>query len=1073
VKTLTSYFRFISGTAGALALGLCAFAPRSAHAGLPAGFGFTDIATGLTQPMSFAYAPDGRIFVAERAGIVKIIKPGGGVATFLDMRAQVNAAWGRGILSIVLDPNFATNKRFYMLYHEELTPADPDQGGSARWRVVRLTPQAGNPDAADLASMVTLATDLETTAYKSDPHSGGDLDFDLNGNLLATFGDGATPSALDPEATKSYDYTKLNGKMIRIDPNTGNGVAANPYYDAANPGSNRSKMLARGLRQPFRFTVDRATGTIYEGDVGWDTWEELNVIQTSGWTLPRDVDYGWPCYEGGNASSQQQPIYFGDGRTSGTCNTVASEGTRAAVYAYTHSGRGAAIIMGKAYRGTTYPAGYQGKVFWADHNRDEVWTYSPGGGVTMFGTGGGYGSVVDFEQAPDGNLAYLSYNEGRLREIVYLAANHAPVAGGSATYQAGTSYAYAFSSAGSSDSDGDPLTYAWAFGDGTTGSGASVTHTYAFGSYDAVLTVSDGRGGTATKALHVDAGNRPPVVSFLSPADNSKYAVGDVVQFQIQATDADEGTLAGDRVTWQAILHHEDHTHADQEVPGLTGQFTATFPELVDTWYEIKAVAKDHNGGVTAKSLTVLPRKVDVSFVSTPTGAGFTVDGTARTAPYTQSFIVGSVHTALANTALGTQAFLSWTANGATTTDRNLSFTVPGAAATLSMAYGTAPYAQVYVRGTNNAWATNLKMATSGGNQWSAQATFGSTASERFKFDINGDWTLNFGDNAPADGIADQGGADILITQGAGNYAIAFDGNTKRYSVTKGSAAQDPVARAGADIAVAAAGGTIQLDGSASSDADGTIAAYLWTQIAGPALALSSATAAKPAVTVPAAAADQAYAFELKVTDNDGRTGKDTVAVKQSVSTWKRTVIFMYGQTVTGQDMFLRGGLDHTYANTNLGRSCATTNFQCAMPIRHLNLRNATTAPWKQNDNYLDWYGTEAGQSTAAPGSPADWTTDYWPPEWGPKKTVAVDGHGEEPLNHWGQHYWMLDVEMDCSKTVNGWFEVKSFISNGPGWEPNLAQPGAPYVSGNHFGKCGEINMFKRGSNVWEHSALP
>ena len=1056
---------------------LAACLPQSARAALPAQFGFTTIAQGFTQPMAFAYAPDGRIFVAERAGVIKIVKPGGAIVTFLDMRGQINAAWGRGILSIALDPNFTANKRVYMTYHEELTPNDPDQGGSARWRVVRLTPQAGNPDAADLNSLVTLATDLETTAYKQDPHSGGDLDFDLNGNLLATFGDGATPSALDPEATKSYDFTKLNGKMIRIDPNTGNGIPANPFYETANPGSIKSKVLARGFRQPFRFTVDRSNGTIYEGDVGWDTWEELNIIPTAWTNLLRDANMGWPCYEGGSGTPTQQPLYFSDNRTSGTCNTVAGEGSHASAYAYTHSGQGAAIIMGQAYRGSSYPAGYLGKVFWADHNRDQVWMYSPGGGVTQFGTTGGYGSVVDFETAPDGNLAYLSYNEGRLREITYLATNHAPVAGGSATYQAGTSYAYAFSSAGSSDADSDPLTFTWAYGDGTSATGASVTHTYAFGSYDAQLSVTDGRGGVATKAFHIDAGNRQPSVTFLSPLNNSKYAVGDQVTFQIQASDPDEGTLGADRVSWQVVLHHEEHTHSDQEVAGLSGSFTATFPELVDTWYEVKATGRDHNGGIGITSLTVLPKKADLTFVSNPSGAGVAVDGTARMTPYTQAFIVGSAHSALADATAAAggagYAFQTWTSNGAFTTDRNLTFTVPAAAATLSIAYGVPAFPQVYLRGTNNAWAPNLKMTSTGANQWAASATFGSTVDERFKFDINGDWAQNYGDIAPANGIADLAGADIKISQGAGAYSITFDGNNKSYTVTKGVTAQDPVARAGADIAVAAAGSTVQLVGSTSSDADGTIAAYLWVQISGSSLTLSSPTAANASAAIPASTADATYGFELKVTDNDNRTAKDTVLVKQTGnSTWKRTVIFIFGQTATGQDMFMRGGIDHAYANANLGRTCANTNFQCSMPIRHLNLRNATTAPWKANDNYLDWYGTEAGQSANAVGSPADWTTDFWPPEWGAKKTVAADGHGEEPLNHWGQHYWMLDVEMDCSKSVNGWFEVKSFISGGPGWEPNLAQPGTPYTSGNHFAKCGEINMFKRGTNTWEHSAF-
>ncbi|MBW2734889.1 MAG: alpha-amylase, partial [Deltaproteobacteria bacterium] len=136
---------------------------------------------------------------------------------------------------------------------------------------------------------------------------------------------------------------------------------------------------------------------------------------------------------------------------------------------------------------------------------------------------------------------------------------------------------------------------------------------------------------------------------------------------------------------------------------------------------------------------------------------------------------------------------------------------------------------------------------------------------------------------------------------------------------------------------------------------------------------------------------------------------------------------------------------------------------------------NATTNPWKVGDTYLDWYGKEAGQSgwsngSHAEGTPADWTTNRWPSSWGPMRTVLQDGYGYEPLNAEGMHYWMLDVDMDCSKghvTAGGtaWFELKTFISGGPGWEPDVVQAGAPYRSGNHFAKCGMVNVFRRGSN--------
>ncbi len=174
----------------------------------------------------------------------------------------------------------------------------------------------------------------------------------------------------------------------------------------------------------------------------------------------------------------------------------------------------------------------------------------------------------------------------------------------------------------------------------------------------------------------------------------------------------------------------------------------------------------------------------------------------------------------------------------------------------------------------------------------------------------------------------------------------------------------------------------------------------------------------------------------------------------------KRTVIFIEAQTSSGQDMFVRGGLDHAYAANNLNLGCNSTNYVCAMPITHNNSLNVTTGPWKIADDFLDWYGLEQGQNTQAEGTAMDWTTNNWPAAWGAKRTVANDGYGEEPLNTWGPHHWMLDVQMDCSKTVSGWFELKAFVKNGQGWESNIQQANTPYASNNHFAQCGKINRF-------------
>ena len=174
---------------------------------------------------------------------------------------------------------------------------------------------------------------------------------------------------------------------------------------------------------------------------------------------------------------------------------------------------------------------------------------------------------------------------------------------------------------------------------------------------------------------------------------------------------------------------------------------------------------------------------------------------------------------------------------------------------------------------------------------------------------------------------------------------------------------------------------------------------------------------------------------------------------------YERTVIFIEQQTSVGQDMFIRGGLDHAFA-ASLGKNCTASNYECAIRIKHRNFLNATTAPWKANDNYLDWYGLENGQDSGARGTALDWTIDNWPSSWGQIRRVMTDGFGQESLNIWGANQWMLDVDMACDDTFNGWFEIKAFVKNGQGWESDIAQANAPYASNNHFAQCGKVNRF-------------
>ncbi len=152
-----------------------------------------------------------------------------------------------------------------------------------------------------------------------------------------------------------------------------------------------------------------------------------------------------------------------------------------------------------------------------------------------------------------------------------------------------------------------------------------------------------------------------------------------------------------------------------------------------------------------------------------------------------------------------------------------------------------------------------------------------------------------------------------------------------------------------------------------------------------------------------------------------------------------RTVIFMQKQTVSGQDIFVKGGHD-----AGLVPSVYPSMSE---PITYLNTKNTTTAAIKANDSSLDW-GTE---------SALDWTTDIWPASWGTKRTYAVDGYGEDPENKWGQHWWKFDVNMQGAK--GDWYEFKAFMrQNGvESWETDISQSGTPYSTINHWGKKGYI----------------
>jgi len=264
-------------------------------------------------------------------------------------------------------------------------------------------------------------------------HTIGTVAFGRDGALFVGAGDGANFNVVDHRALRSLMLDSLAGKILRIDPATGDGLPDNPYFDSACPSCNRSKVWARGLRNPFRFAIDPLTGEPVIGDVGWNTWEEVN--------RGRGANFGWPCYEGGPlagleggvTASLVQGDYAAHETTGTACAQLYAAGVdsvRASIFAYSHAGDGfggagaAAVNAGAFYAGDSYPAEFANALFLLDYSRRWIRTlaFDEAGTATVgnFGRESEAG-MVQIVNGPDSNLYVVVFagTSSEVRRIRY------------------------------------------------------------------------------------------------------------------------------------------------------------------------------------------------------------------------------------------------------------------------------------------------------------------------------------------------------------------------------------------------------------------------------------------------------------------------------------------------------------------------------------------------------------------------------------------------------------------------------------------------------------------------------
>jgi len=325
--------------------------------------------SGFHSPTFVGTAPGqpDRLYVVEQAGTIRYVEGRRIAGTLLDIRSRVASGGERGLLSVAFSPTYEKDRLLYVDY--------TDKHGDTR--IVEFHSQDGR---ADLAS----ARQLLFVRQPYPNHNGGQLQFGPDGLLYVGMGDGGSTG--DP-GNRAQNRRERLGKLLRIDP---------------SKRGTRWQVVGYGLRNPWRFSFDRATGDLYIGDVGQQAWEEID-FRAHG-KLHTLANYGWRVYEG--------RARYGAGAPAGPGDLVAP------VSVYSHE-KGCSVTGGYVYRGRSAPAAF-GRYFFGDWCTGTIWSLRVEGGraVDLREEQPHIGQLASFGEGADGTLYAVSVGSGRLFRVV-------------------------------------------------------------------------------------------------------------------------------------------------------------------------------------------------------------------------------------------------------------------------------------------------------------------------------------------------------------------------------------------------------------------------------------------------------------------------------------------------------------------------------------------------------------------------------------------------------------------------------------------------------------------------------
>lgn len=709
---------------------------------------------GLKRPTTIDFGPDGKMYVGEWLGRVKVFDSVEDTTPTLsvDIATEVHTFGDRGLLGVELDPEFGEpgHNFIYLGYAYDvpmgsLAAPSPEfsDGGDfcdnedpytdclVSGKVVRVALNPATGVAAAGAVEPPQQELVQSWCQQFNSHSMGDLAFDSSGALLVSGGEGANYAASDygqfsnpcgdPEnaggslraqdVRAGGDQTDYSGSIIRIDPETGDALSDNPLYESSDVRARR--ILAYGLRNPFRFEIRPGTDEIYVGDVGQSTWEELDRFVSpaavSGQPAP---NFGWPCYEGGNGVNAVMGAWKSlseDGHAP-LCQALYTTPSlvTAPFWSYGHGKPAGYLFPGDACNPTpgaafsglafydstgvpteaAFPAKYQGALFMADAARGCIWLMGLNGSgqpdptnITNFATGDGAGNIspVDIVQGLDGALYAPNFYNESIEQIRYFGANEPAKAALEADKVDGAlvggEFTVHFDASASSDKEGDDFSYEWDLdGDGQFDDGSDqATEEWTYTSeanVTARVRVKDEFGRTDQTSIQLYPGDLgpPSVPTIEDPSVNLHWAVGDTIDYAGSASDPDGGSLT---YKWRISIQHcpsACHEHPYTEPDGASGSFTAPPHEYPSHLSFVLTATDDRGRSTPSATLESFPRVIDVGLSSDPPGIPVTFDGEPLSAGPFHLIAGGSGTVAAPATATvggATYAFSRWSDGGA------------------------------------------------------------------------------------------------------------------------------------------------------------------------------------------------------------------------------------------------------------------------------------------------------------------------------------------------------------------------------------------------------------------------